>query len=497
MYESITQTTEPEAIEQYATDESSIFTADIEKIDAVLYPRSEEEVAEILRESNRTHTKVTVSGAGTGVTGSRVPMAGGLVISVERMDSPIGQLDMNSLRVSSPPGVSLEALDRALPKDLFYPPDPTEKSALLGGTVATNASGARSLYYGPTRRWVHSLRAALPNGDILSLSRGEIFADDDVLKFESESGKKYQLKIPQYKMPSTKNAAGLYSKPGMDLIDLFIGSEGILVVFTEIEVKIAESPGRILGEMVFFGSDDDALSFVDGVRTERPLSLEYFDRHSLAFISEKYGSLIESDDEAAVFFEFIAPEDESILVDRIAVWLESYDVTHDWYADTPRHIEDQKSFRHALPEGINEYLRENQSYKLGTDFAVPKDKFTEMMRQYEAAGKQFRERFPREGAHHMMFGHIGDYHVHFNFITNTEEETEYARKLYMSLAEKAVSLDGTISAEHGVGKKTVLVNDVNVPYLHLMYGEHGLAEIERVKKVFDPNHILNVGNMIS
>jgi len=119
-----------------------------------------------------------------------------------------------------------------------------------------------------------------------------------------------------------------------------------------------------------------------------------------------------------------------------------------------------------------------------------------MVRAYREADEAFTTAFPRPGVHSVLFGHLGDYHLHFNFITQTDAEMTFAKKLYVKLARKAVALGGTVSAEHGVGKKTVELDGQRVPYLQLMFGKEGLAQIAAIKRALDPHLTLNVGNMV-
>ena len=145
---------------------------------------------------------------------------------------------------------------------------------------------------------------------------------------------------------------------------------------------------------------------------------------------------------------------------------------------------------------MNSYLKQHESHKLATDFAVPADSFEEIMRSYREADETFKKAFLRAGVHSVIFGHLGDYHLHFNFITRTDAEMAFAKQLYVKLAKKAVALGGTISAEHGVGKKTVALDGNQVPYLQLMFGKRGLRQIAAAKRALDPHLILNVGNMV-
>lgn len=499
----------------YLTDESHMFNADPALVEAVYLPTSENELAALVKHCNETGKKLTISGAGTGITGSRVAMHGGAIASMENFLGPTPKpemeeirfmalggrallyLDRENMRATCAPGISLLDLSKALPHDLFYPPDPTEQSAQLGGTLATNASGARSFFYGATRKWIEGIRAILPDGERLAVRRGETVAGiDNVLAFESEGGRSYSVKIPRYNMPKLKNAAGIYSREGMDLVDLFIGSEGLFGVITEIEIKLARKPGNIISDIAFFKGEGEAVSFVNSLRPLKSrgiLSIEYFNHSSLDFIREEFPD-IGHEARAGVFVE-LSDGDPELLSD-LAALLDVGASLEDWLAINRLDQQDLKEFRHALPDRVNSYLKAHQSYKLGTDLVVPQGRFEEMMEHYRHVGELFRSQFPRDGAHYVIFGHIGDSHVHFNFITRSEKELRYAKKLYVEMARTALQFGGTISGEHGIGKKTMPVDGKDMPYLEIMYGRDGLLEIARAKKALDPELIMNIGNMV-
>ena len=500
-----------DTISQYISDESNAFSADPEKILAIYYPETEKELGDIL---TSTSERITISGSGTGITGSRVPVHGGIVISTEKMLKILPKNNCKKLKkkglageiciyldeekglVHTAPGISLSELAATLPPGWVYPPDPTETSASLGGTVSTNASGARCFSFGPTRNWVQAMRIMLADGEVLDITRGEIFAENNILNFKSESGKCYSITIPSYNMPDIKNAAGLFSKPGMDLIDLFIGNEGILGIFTEITIKVHRMKGMPVSDLAFFASERDAMAYADELRPMRGkgiLAIEYMDANSLEFLRDEHPEL-KSGLRAAVFSAIKG--DNLDIMDNLSKIMVKHNAVEDWCAHTISNQRDLKEFRHSLPDGINAYLKQNNSYKLGTDFVVPVDKFSEMMENYRAAGEKFSSQFPREGIHYAIFGHIGDCHVHFNFITANEAERTTAKQIYLELARQAIKLGGTISGEHGIGKKSLPIDGKNIAYLELMYGEAGLKEIARLKRALDPELRLNLGNMV-
>lgn len=502
-----------DAIGSYLSDESIAITAKPESISAVYFPESEEDIVEAVKAA--TKEKITISGAGTGITGSRVPVNGGIVISMERMLQSRHQggcREITHKGLAGPTriyvneaegtahvatGISLSELAAALPEKWIYPPDPTETLAFLGGTVATNASGARCFYYGPTRKWIVGLRVILVDGELLDIRRGKNFADENnTLCFKSETGKEFRIRIPEYCMPNVKNAAGLYSKKDMDLIDLFIGSEGILGITSEISIKLIAMQKEPTTILAFFTSENNALGYVDALRDMKDrgiLAIEYFDNNALDFIRPEFPEL-KPDIGAAILVEM---KSESLeLLAEISELLVRFNEMENWCATTAPDRRNLKEFRHSLPDTVNSYLKQHESYKIGTDFVVPIEHFSKMMEKYKEVGERFKSRFPRTGTHYVMFGHIGDCHVHFNFITASDEERVYAKKLYVDLARTAIALGGTISGEHGVGKKTLLVDGKIIPYLQLMYGEKGIKEIARVKRELDPEMRMNVGNMV-
>ena len=198
---------------------------------------------------------------------------------------------------------------------MLYPPDPTERGCFLGGTVATNASGSRTFKYGPTRKYVERLKIALATGDVIDLRRGQLHADaQGRIKIPLASGAAIEAQLPTYRMPEVrKHASGYYVAPEMDVLDLFIGSEGTLGVIVEIEVKLLPKPEGFLSGVVFFATEADLLSFVAEARSRSlanrgssprvskgvlppanstgqldARALEYFDSESLGFLRQKY-----------------------------------------------------------------------------------------------------------------------------------------------------------------------------------------------------------------
>ncbi len=467
----------------------------------VVFPESADEVARVLREASREGTPVTVSGAGTGLVGGRVPF-GGIVLATDRLNRIKAiQKEDEGGRAVAEAGVVLADFQRAVEtRGLLYPPDPTERSCYLGATVATNASGARTFKYGPTRAFVQSLRVALATGDVVDLHRGEWSAGaGGHLKIPLAGGRELLAHVPSYRMPATrKHASGYYVAPGMDAIDLFIGSEGTLGVITEVEVKLLAAPENVLSGVVFFKTEDALLSFVREARerslqtmsgVEDPLAaraLEYFDPESLRLLRTKYALVPDAATGGAIFFEQeTTAETEDAVMSAWLMLLERHEALLDdsWFAMDEQGRARVRDFRHQLPVLVNEWLARHNQRKVSTDMAVPDAEFSAMLRFYQETLKASRLKY-------VIFGHIGDNHVHVNIMPRDDEEATTARSLYAQFIERAVRAGGTISAEHGIGK---LKRD----YLRVLYTNESLREMAALKRAFDPACILGRGNIFS
>ena len=228
----------------------------------VVFPRDEAEVAALVAGASR----VLPIGAQSSVTGGATPR-GELLLSTRGLSS-IGQIDNGTVRVGA--GVPVEALQRALAAHgLYYPPAPTFPGAFLGGTVATNAAGAATFKYGATRSWVRGLTVVLADGDVLELNRGDVSAaDDGTFEIVRASGSITRVHVPRYAMPDVvKLSAGYFAKPGMDLVDLFIGSEGTLGVIVSVVLRVIERPRPVVA-LVTCASDEHALRVATLLREE-------------------------------------------------------------------------------------------------------------------------------------------------------------------------------------------------------------------------------------
>lgn len=427
-------------------------------------PAGESEICAALGEASSRGIPVTIAGAGTGITGARVPF-GGWVLSLERFK----RLDVHSAFAVVGAGVLLRDVHAAAARSgQFYPPDPTETSSAIGGNIATNASGSRSFRYGSTRRWIERLRVVLADGRVLDVRRG------DAVDFPVG-----EVNLPAVK----KNTAGYPLKAGMDWIDLFAGSEGTLGVVTEARLGLLPAPKAIIAGVVFFAGDDGALDAVDAWRGIPNLRmLEYFDRPSLAMLRARFPDIPAAAESALLIEQELASEDDP----EIDAWLDRIEragafADESWFALSAADRERFRQFRHTLPELVNDTVWRSGALKMNTDYAVPCDKNRAMLAYYRS---RLEVEFP---GRYVIFGHIGDAHLHVNLFSDPADP-KHASDLLLEFARQAVALGGTVSAEHGLGKRKAHL-------LALQYSPEELEAMRAVKRRLDPANILGRGTL--
>jgi D-lactate dehydrogenase (cytochrome) len=482
---------EPEVIQPYLEDMSNLRGGYAE---GIVFPEDETAVSQFFRDIKANPTPVTISGGGTGVTGARVPF-GGIILATDKLKKvlKIERASSEEARAILQPGVTIEELEKeASAHGLMYPVAPTEKSAFIGGTVSTNATGARSVKYGATREFVQRLRIVFSTGDIAEITRGT-----SRVKGNGEgvipllSGEEIKFTLPHhYRTPKLKNAAGYYAQENMDVIEPFIGQEGTLGVITEIEVKLVKKPKNWLSCFIFLNPEIDLERIIKKIKLLKTTqeihlsSFEYFDYSSLELLREKYPQIPQKA-HAAFFLEFelFDENSEGKLLEVLEKILNTHTISEDnvWLGLSASQHELFKQIRHALPEGINEIIKKNKFPKVSLEPAVPDNKLGEMLRYYSSE-------FTKTSLRYFIFGHIGENHLHVNIIPKNETELQVSRKLCQVFSKKAVELGGTISGEHGVGK-------LKFEYLKLMYSQEALQEMLCLKYTFDPGGILGRGNI--
>lgn len=500
--------------------------------ESIIFPKTEEEIIASVKECSIKNIPITTQGARTGLAASAVP-SGGHIINLSRMNNVVGaryDKEQDRFFIKTQPGVllaeirkyllnksfitsnwdeeSIEALNHMEKNGWFYSTDPTETSASIGGMAACNASGAKSFRYGSTRDHVESIRVVLADGEVLSLKRGQSYAENGRFKLVTESGRTILGELPKYKMPNVKkNTSGYYNKPNMDMLDLFVGSDGTLGIISEIEIELNKTQKSNWGVTIFMPDEEKALDLVRALRGEKilddltpiilkPSAIEFFSHKALEMLryQQKTNPAFSSIQEikecyhTAVFIEIEGDSDDEIWegieeLGDVIVKLGG-DEQATWVSNNSISLEKLHNFRHACPECVNMQIDEAKKTdstitKLGTDMSVPDEKLKEVMKMYN-------DDIEKNQLHAVIFGHIGDNHLHVNIIPRSEQEYKMGKELFLEWAEKIAAMGGAVSAEHGVGK-------LKVPFLQKMYNDEELNEMRELKELFDPERLLNRG----
>lgn len=436
-------THDPEVRKAYSADVSGLVMLP----DAVARPASTAEVQELLRECAANGTPVTAAGNQTSTTGASITDRG-ILLSLRGMDR-ILDVDPRGQRAIAEPGVLLGDLNRAVASHgLHFAPDPTSlEDVTVGGAVACNASGARSLLYGATRPHVIALDVALASGEIIQVRRSGL----------------------------DKNTAGYAF--AQEPVDWFVGSEGTLGVIVRAELSLVPLPARVTGLAIPCPDEASALSLVIAIRESplRPRCIEYFDPVSLDIALQRTGALV-----------YV----EEINETPLDAWLELAE-RHGASSDIEvfegeSALRDARRFRHAVPATMNERgaaRRAHGGRKVSTDWAVP-------YRQLPAAIAEARRLVDQAGlAQPAIYGHAGNGHPHENFIASDAAELERIEQVVEATLRHVLAMGGTVSAEHGIGK-------IKRRWLPLQATPVQLAVMRAVKRELDPHGLLAPGNIL-
>ena len=373
---------------------------------------------------------------------------------------------------------------------------------ILGGAINTNASGARTFHFGPTREWTQGLKVVLMDGTSLELNRSEnngIITDDSILIYQNDSI--IEVPRPKYKLPITKkNVAGPVIKYNSDVIDLFIGTGGLFGITTEVTLKLIREPKQIVSIFVFCKTMKQVYSIIVECQKNRrsnkfpnALAVEFIDKRAID-IMRTADATISQNIEALMILEQHA-DSTNELEDAIMYWSEFFDnldIEDTRVALTYSEIVVFKKLRHMIPETINSIVKQYGQSKIGTDYTVPEQYLIEFFEFAFEIGDKFEKYlesiYPLRGKPgYALWAHAGDTHIHLNFIPRNAQETTIANEMVIELIKKTVQLGGSIAAEHGLGKKTY----AGKPALYYQLGKEGIE----MKLSLDPNNLLNRGNL--
>lgn len=433
--------------------------------EAVARPGDALEVAELLRDASSTRTPVTPAGAQSSTTAASI-VDHGVLLSLRKLDKVI-DLDVHARRIRVEAGVLVADVRRAAEREgLLFTPDPTsEEESTVGGAIACNASGARSLRYGATGPHVCAVTVALANGEIHELRRPDL----------------------------EKNTVGY--PLSHDPVEWFIGSEGTLGVVLAAEFSLLPLPTQVLGLAIPFVNEADALAFVVAARRSpslHPRCLEYFD--ALAFEIARTaagGSAWAASSTTMVYVEETgadANDDAELPLDAWLALAEQYHADTDEIRvfDSSASLLDARRIRHAIPATMNERgaaCRASGGRKVSTDWAVPYPRLAEALRMARALADA------HEIPQAVAYGHAGNGHPHQNFIARDADELHRIEQLVHATLREVLAMGGTVAAEHGIGK-------IKRRWLPMQASELQLRLMRALKRELDPHALLAPGNVL-
>ena len=423
--------------------------------DVLIQPLTTEEVSAVMKICNDNLIPVTPRGAGTGLVGASVAVLGGVMIDTQKMNQII-EYDLENMIVRVQPGVLLNDLaEDCVRQGLLYPPDPGEKFACLGGNVNTNAGGMRAVKYGATRDYVRAMKVVLANGDVVD----------------------FGAKVSK-------------TSTGYSLLNLMVGSEGTLGIITELTLKIIPAPKAVVSLIIPFEDLETAISTVPKIKMAQldPQALEFMEREivlsSERFIGkETFPKEMEGQEVGAYLLVTFDGKSEDEVMEKVETACElvleagAIDVL---VADSPTKIKDAWAAHSSFLEAI-----ESETKLLDEcDVVVPINKIPEFLTFAKTFGEEC-------GLEIKSFGHAGDGNLHIYQCSNDLEEEEFKKRVdtyFSTLYKRATEIGGLVSGEHGIGRG-------KIDYLRECLGERTIDLMFGIKKVFDPNLILNPGKV--
>jgi glycolate oxidase len=440
-----------ESLHHYSHDE----TEDLHyPPDVVIKPRTAEEISAILKICNEHKIPVTPRGAGTGLSGGALPHLGGVLLSTERMNNVL-HIDERNLQVTTEPGVITEVLQNAVKeKRLFYPPDPSSRgSCFIGGNIAENSGGPKAVKYGVVKDYVLNLEMVLPTGEI-------IWTGANVLK----------------------NATGY------NLTQLIVGSEGTLGIVTKIVLRLIPLPTYDLLMLVPFNSAENACAAVSAIFRAgyTPSAMEFMERDALVWVSKflDTSSVKIGDDVQAHLLIEVDGNNMDVLVQEmegISAIVQEFDCGEILFADDAQ----QKAELWKMRRRVGEAVKSHSIYK-EEDTVVPRAELPVLLKGVKDIGKKY-------GFQSVCYGHAGDGNLHVNIIKGSLTDEEWNGSLkegIREIFELTKSLGGTLSGEHGIGL-------VQKEYMSIVFDTTQMRLMKEIKRIFDPNNILNAGKIFN
>lgn len=439
-----------ENLEKYGRDETEDL---LFKPEVVVKPSNAKEISEILKLANKNMIPVTPRAAGTGLSGGALPIHGGIILSIERFNKII-EIDERNLQATVESGVINEVFQNVVKeKGLFYPPDPASKgSCFLGGNVAESSGGPKCVKYGTTKDYILNLEVVLPTGEII-----------------------------------ITGANTLKNSTGYNLTQLMVGSEGTLGIVTKIFVKLIPLPKYDLLMLIPFKSLEEACSTVSEVFRAgfTPSAMELMERDALLWVSKHVESnvvKIEDDIQAHLLIEVDGNNLETLMqeMEAIAELMNKYAIGEILFADSAA----QKEELWKLRRKINEAVTSNAVSK-EQDVVVPRAELPELVRGIKEIGNKYN-------FESVCYGHAGDGNLHVRIIkgslTDEQWNGDYIKKAIAEIFTLCKKLGGTISGEHGIGL-------IQQEYMNIVFDNTTIHLQRNIKKLFDPNNILNPGKM--
>lgn len=426
----------------YSRDESGIENF---LCDCVAFPEDENDITKVLKIAKKFKIPVTPRGGGTGVCGGAIPLKGGILLSLSKMNKII-DIDENNFLIEVEPGVILKNIYEEVEKNhLFYPPDPASyENCTIGGNVATNAGGPRCIKYGVTENYVLAIEGILPSSE-------KIFVGKKTRKW----------------------------KAGYNLSKILIGSEGTLCIFTKIFLRVIPKPEYIETLIVPFEKREDASNSSFEIISNKiiPRCIEYVDESVFEIIGEEIKKFLPSKTKAFLLIEFDGDENEVNKNIEKTLSILNKNKAIEIYAGI-KNYEREKLWK--IRRDILPYL-EKTGYKVRSeDVCVPLKEINNLIKIFEELRKDFQLKI-------CIFGHIGDGNLHINFLWK-KENIEILNRAIHELYKRVVSIGGTITGEHGIG---ILKRE----YLKIEQDERIIDLQRKIKKIFDPENILNPGKI--